>query len=232
MQAIDISICVDSNLGTCANVSSKSMPSTYVYPCATKYALFLTTTPFSSILFLKVYFVLMIFTLSGFSTNFQMSFLTNCSNSSYIVFTQYSSCSASFIVLGSIMAHINSINQTLKFLMCHHGRSYLKNYLRYRMIYPYSWRKLKLGCYRAILLLLLINCSYVMCLFLFIWHCNLILWRSKFIYCCGLLSLCISKYVIHSIRIRMWETYTIKTYINKTHNSFNSKIINMISSII
>ena len=89
-----------SNLTTRANVSSKSIPSSSIYLYATSLALFLITLPNSLDLFLKIHLVLITLDWSSLGTKVHTSFLVNCSNSSCIAFTQYSSNKASLTFFG------------------------------------------------------------------------------------------------------------------------------------
>ena len=95
MHAMERRIRIDSSLATGAKDSSKSMPSTWVYPWATNLDLFRTTSPSSSFLFLKIHLVLMTCVSLGLGTSSHTSFLTNWCNSWCMDFIQFSSSNAS-----------------------------------------------------------------------------------------------------------------------------------------
>ena len=94
---------IASSLATGANVSSKSIPSTWVYPWATRRALFLTTWPCSSCLFRYIHFVPIMLCLrgSGRLTSSQTLFSLNYWSSSCIAWTHSGSIKASATFLGS-----------------------------------------------------------------------------------------------------------------------------------
>ena len=88
-------ILMDFSLATGAKFSSKSIPSTYVYPWATSVDLFLITVLCSSDLFLKIHLVPITFTPFGLGTNSYTSFRTNWWSSSWVELTQLASWSTS-----------------------------------------------------------------------------------------------------------------------------------------
>ena len=92
-----------SSLATGANVSSKSMPSTWVYPWATRRALFLTTWPCSSCLLRYIHLVpiMLCFCGSGRLTSSHTLFSSNCWSSSCIAWIHSGSMKASSTFLGS-----------------------------------------------------------------------------------------------------------------------------------
>ena len=77
MHAMERRIWIDSR----AKDSSKSMPSTWVYPWATNLDLFQITSPSSSVLFLNIHLELMTCVSLGLGTSSHTSFLTNWCNS-------------------------------------------------------------------------------------------------------------------------------------------------------
>jgi hypothetical protein len=77
-----------SRRATGANISLKSRPSIWLKPWATRWALFLATSPSSPCLFLKTYLVPITFTSLGGSTKVQTWFLLKFSNSSCMALTQ------------------------------------------------------------------------------------------------------------------------------------------------
>ena len=90
-----------SSLATGAKVSSKYIPSCWQLPLATNLALFLTTMPFSSILFLNTHLVSIRFFPLGLGTSFQTLFLSNWFSSSCIAKIQSRSNKASSTFFGS-----------------------------------------------------------------------------------------------------------------------------------
>ena len=86
---------IDSSLAIGANDSSKSMPSTSIYTWATNLDLFWTTSPSSSVLFLKIHLVPITCVSLGLGTNSYTSFLINWYNSWCMDSTQFSSLKAS-----------------------------------------------------------------------------------------------------------------------------------------
>ncbi|KAK9724044.1 hypothetical protein RND81_05G044200 [Saponaria officinalis] len=92
-----------SSLATGAKVSSKSIPSCWLYPCTTSLALFLRIARKSSSLFLKTHLVPITLRFGGLGTSCQTLFLSNCPNSSYIATIQSESVNATLILLGSIV---------------------------------------------------------------------------------------------------------------------------------
>ena len=101
IHAMERRIQIDSSLAARANDSSKSMPSTWVYPWATNLDLFWTTSPSSSVLFLKIHLVPITCVSLGLGSNSYTSFLTNWCNSWWMDSTQFSSLKASSTFLGS-----------------------------------------------------------------------------------------------------------------------------------
>ena len=101
MHAIERRIWIDSNHATGAKDSSKSMPSTWVYPWATNLDLFRITSPSSSILFLNIHLVRMTCVSLGLGTSSYTSFLTNWCNSWCMDSIQFSSFNASSTFFGS-----------------------------------------------------------------------------------------------------------------------------------
>ena len=98
--SIDRRMRMDLSLATEAKDSSKSTPSTWVYHWATNRDLFLTTSPSSSTLFLKIHLVPITCVSSGLGTSSHTSFLINRCSSWCMESTQFSSCKASFTFLG------------------------------------------------------------------------------------------------------------------------------------
>jgi hypothetical protein len=92
---------IDFKWATDANVSSKSIHLTWVYPWATNLALFPIITPCSSDLFLKIHLVSIILWLSGWGSS-HTSFLMNWFNYSYMILIWLSSYMESLTFLGSI----------------------------------------------------------------------------------------------------------------------------------
>jgi hypothetical protein len=77
-----------SRRATRANVSPLSWPSTWLSPCATRRALFLTTSPSSPYLFLNTHLVPITLTPWAGSNKVQTWFLSKFSNSSWWTLTQ------------------------------------------------------------------------------------------------------------------------------------------------
>jgi hypothetical protein len=96
-----------SRCATGVNISPKSWPSTWLYPCAIRQALFLTTSPSSPCLFLNTYLVSITLTPRGGSAKVQTWFLSKFSNSSSMALTQLESESACITSRGSNRATNN-----------------------------------------------------------------------------------------------------------------------------